>query len=76
MRRDSFALMRLFGALLCIGSILGSLVLLIGILRRRYWALAAPVLIGSLGVLYIAFWIGRSLIVFSREQLSEESPEG
>lgn len=64
--------MRMFGAFLCVGSVLGSLVLLFGMLRRKYWAVAAPVGIGSLAALYIAFWIGRTLIGYSREELPEE----
>ncbi|MGA9350017.1 MAG: hypothetical protein WBW48_14610 [Anaerolineae bacterium] len=29
--------------------------------RRNYWALAIPLLAGSLGILSVAFWIGWAL---------------
>lgn len=50
------------GLIICAGSVLAAIVLLIGVLRRSYLALAVPVTVGSLGALYIAFWIGRALV--------------
>lgn len=73
MLQGSLSRMQLFGIFLCGASFFSALVLLVGILRRSYWALAVPVLVGSLGALYIAFWIGRSLIVFSRERVPQET---
>ena len=75
MEQASSSRTQLFGVFLCLSSVISALVLLVGVLRRSYWAVAAPVTVGALGTLYIAFWIGRSLIVFSREQLPEEFSE-
>jgi hypothetical protein len=34
-----------------------------GIARRSYWALALPVAAGVFSSLYVAFWIGRALLI-------------
>jgi hypothetical protein len=51
-----------YGLMICGASILAAFVLLMGVMRRSYWALALPVTVGSLGALYISFWIGRALV--------------
>jgi urea transporter len=61
-----------YGAIICAGSALTALVFLIGVLRRSYWALALPVMVGSLGALYVAFWIGRALITTPVEPPAED----
>jgi hypothetical protein len=50
------------GLIICATSVFAAFVLLIGVMRRSYMALALPVTVGSLGALYIAFWIGRALV--------------
>ena len=50
------------GLIICAGSVIAAAILLFGIARRSYMALALPVAAGSLGALYIAFWIGRALV--------------
>jgi hypothetical protein len=39
----------------------------VGVLRRSYWALAAPVTLVTAGALYIALWIARALIATPAE---------
>ncbi len=51
-----------YGMIICAISIFTAMGLLAGVMRRSYWALALPVTVGSLGALYIAFWIGRALV--------------
>jgi hypothetical protein len=60
------------GLIICAGSVFAAVVLLIGIMRRSYMALALPVTVGSLGALYIAFWIGRALITTPIEPPSDD----
>ena len=62
----------IYGMIICVTSIVTSTVLLAGVLRRSYWALALPVMVGSLGVLYVAFWIGRALITTPIEPPADE----
>jgi hypothetical protein len=50
------------GVMICAVSAFAGLLFTIGVLRRSYMALALPVMAGTLGALYIAFWIGRALI--------------
>ncbi len=52
---------RLYGAIICGSTLAIVAVLLDGVRRRSYWALAAPLLLTSLGILSIAFWIGWTL---------------
>jgi hypothetical protein len=47
-------------------------VFLIGVLRKSYWALAMPVIVGFLGALYVAFWIGRALVTTPLEPPAQE----
>lgn len=50
------------GMIICAVSALTGLFFVVGVLRKSYMALALPVTAGTLGALYIAFWIGRALI--------------
>lgn len=50
------------GMVICAVSALAGFFFLIGVLKRSYMALALPVIAGTMGALYIAFWIGRALI--------------
>jgi hypothetical protein len=52
----------IYGMIICAISIFAGLILLVGVLRRSYLAVAIPVMVGSLGALYVAFWIGRALV--------------
>ncbi len=60
------------GMIICIASAAAGLFFTVGILRRSYMALALPVLAGTLGVLYIAFWIGRALLTTPIEPPSDD----
>ena len=62
----------MYGAAICGGSIVAAIVFLLGVLRKSYWALAMPVIIGSMGALYVAFWIGRALITTPLEPPAQE----
>lgn len=63
---------RMFGALICALSALSGLALVVGVLRKSYWALAAPVTVGTLGALYVIFWIGRALLMTPTEPQAGE----
>lgn len=63
---------RTAGMIICAVSAFAGLFFTIGILRRSYFALAMPVLAGTLGVLYIAFWIGRALLTTPIEPPSDD----
>ena len=66
---------RVVGVLICLGTILLGLAFIWGIYLRSYWAIAIPVIIGFLGVLALAFWIGWTMAVTEIEpppQLIEE----
>ena len=62
----------MYGAAICGGSIIAAIVFLLGVLRKSYWALAMPVIVGSMGALYVAFWIGRALITTPLEPPAQE----
>lgn len=49
---------RAAGVIVCIASVLLSLLVAGGIFARSYWAVAIPVLAGLLAVMALAFWIG------------------
>jgi hypothetical protein len=51
-----------YGMVICAMSAFLALIFSIGVMKKSYYALALPVLGGTLGALYIAFWIGRALI--------------
>ena len=54
---------RLYGAIICGIALAMGAVLVEGVRRRSYWAVAAPLLVVSLGVLSVAFWIGWTLFM-------------
>jgi urea transporter len=62
----------IYGMMICATSVLAGVVLLAGVLRRSYWALALPVMVGSLGALYVAFWIGRALVTTPLEPPADD----
>lgn len=62
----------LYGMMICAISILSGVVLIAGVLRRSYWALALPVMVGSQGALYVAFWIGRALVTTPLEPPADD----
>jgi hypothetical protein len=53
---------RLWGAFLCFAIIGVGMFFLWGISIQSYWALAIPVIIGFLGILALAFWIGWTIL--------------
>jgi len=61
-----------WGIIICATSVFAGIVLFMGIMRRSYMALALPVMVASLGALYIAFWIGRALITTPIEPPSDD----
>ena len=63
---------QMYGAAICGGSIIAGIVFLVGVLRKSYLALAMPVIVGFLGALYVAFWIGRALITTPLEPPAPE----
>ena len=64
---------RLYGAIICGTTLAIAGALLEGVRRRSYWALAAPLLAGSLGVLSVAFWIGWALVTTRPELPAPET---
>jgi hypothetical protein len=62
MDEHAIAQTRRSGIIIAIISTLLGVVYAIGVLRRSYWALAAPVTLATAGALYIALWIARALI--------------
>ncbi len=63
---------QIYGVVICAASAIAGLVFLLGVLRKSYWALAMPVIVGFLGALYVAFWIGRALITTPLEPPAED----
>ena len=61
---------RTYGQIISALAVLIGLVYAIGVLRRSYIILALPVTAVTFGALYIALWIGRSLMT-----TAAESPE-
>lgn len=49
---------RLYGLLICIGIIIAGILFVVGVFMKSYVALAIPVVIFTLGVLGLGFWIG------------------
>jgi hypothetical protein len=64
---------RLYGVVICGTTLAIAAALLEGVRRRSYWALAAPLLVGSLGVLSVAFWIGWALVTTRLELAAPET---
>jgi hypothetical protein len=58
--------------IICAVSAITGLFFVLGVLRRSYMALALPVTAGTLGALYIAFWIGRALVTTPIEPPSDD----
>jgi hypothetical protein len=46
------------GGLICIGAAFGALLFVVGVLRGSYLALAVPVVVLTLFVLGLVFWVG------------------
>jgi hypothetical protein len=66
---------RLWGALLC-AAILGvGAVFLWGVSIRSYWALAIPVMVGFLGILALAFWVGWTILTIKTTPPVTDPPE-
>jgi len=63
---------RLYGVVICGTTLAIAATLLEGVRRRSYWALAAPLLVGSLGVLSVAFWIGWTLAMTRLQALTPQ----
>jgi hypothetical protein len=63
---------QVYGLAICATSAIAGLVFLLGVLRKSYWALAMPVIMGFLGALYVAFWIGRALITTPLEPPAQD----
>jgi hypothetical protein len=63
---------QVYGLAICAGSVFAGLVFLLGVLRRSYWALAMPVVVGFLGALYVVFWIGRALVTTPLEPPAQD----
>ena len=63
---------QVYGIAICAASAIAGIVFLIGVLRKSYWALAMPVIVGFLGALYVAFWIGRALVTTPLEPPAQE----
>lgn len=64
---------RLYGAIICGTTLAIAAALLEGVRRRNYWALAVPLLAGSLGILSVAFWIGWALVTARLEPPAPET---
>jgi hypothetical protein len=62
----------MYGLAICAASGIAAVVFLFGVLRKSYWALAMPVVMGFMGALYVAFWIGRALITTPLEPPAQE----
>jgi hypothetical protein len=62
----------MYGLAICAASGIAAGVFLFGVLRKSYWALAMPVVMGFMGALYVAFWIGRALITTPLEPPAQE----
>jgi uncharacterized membrane protein len=60
------------GMIICAVSAIVGLFFTIGVLKRSYMALALPVMAGTLGALYIAFWIGRALLTTPLEPPADD----
>jgi len=64
---------RLYGVIICGTTLAMTAALLEGVRRRSYWAVAGPLLVGSLGVLSVAFWIGWTLAMTRLEALTPQT---
>ena len=64
---------RIYGAILCGGIILASILFLIGVFQKNYWAVAIPVTLGFLGILGLGFWVGWTILTI---KIDVPAPEG
>lgn len=58
---------RMYGLLICLGTVVAALFFLYGLAQKSYWAIAFPVLIGFLTVLALGFWIGWTIVTVKTE---------
>jgi hypothetical protein len=63
----------LYGVIICGATLAIAAALLDGVRRRSYWAVAGPLLVGSLGVLSVAFWIGWTLAMTRLQALTPQT---
>jgi hypothetical protein len=66
---------RQVGVIICIVTVLIAAAFIYGIAVQNYWAIAVPVIIGFLGMLALAFWIGWTMAVTEIEASKPELPE-
>lgn len=64
---------RLYGLLICIGIVIVGILFIVGVFLKSYVALAIPVVIFTLGVLGLGFWIGWT--IFSIKVVPPEPEE-
>ena len=64
---------RLYGLLICIGIVIVGILFVVGVFMGEYIALAVPVVIFTLGVLGLGFWIGWT--IFSIKVVPPEPEE-
>ncbi len=58
---------RMYGLLICLGTVVAALFFLYGLAQKSYWAIAFPVFIGFLTVLALGFWIGWTIVTVKTE---------
>ena len=58
---------RLYGGLICLGTVLVGLGFIVGILRQSYSAVAMPVALGFLIILGLGFWVGWTIMTIRVE---------
>ena len=66
---------RLYGLLICIGIASCALLFLVGVFRGSYVALAIPVVIFTLGILGLGFWIGWTIFSIKVEPPEPEDKD-
>ncbi len=66
---------RLYGLLISIGSALVAILFIIGVFKGSYIALAIPVVIFTLGILGLCFWIGWTIFSIKVEPPQPEEKE-
>jgi hypothetical protein len=58
---------RVYGGLICLGTILVGAIFILGIWYQNYWALAIPVAAGFLTILSLGFWVGWTIMTIKVE---------
>jgi len=66
---------RLYGLLICIGIVIVGILFAIGVFFKSYAALAVPVVIFTLGVLGLGFWIGWTIFSIKVEPPEPEEKD-